>query len=428
MLRRRLRHCKASRLGLLLLIALTAATLTVVKNHNKTAYFTNRNLEIAEENHNSNVNCTKILRGDIEAIQNAKLELLTVKYRREQHRLTENDYINMTKDCYSFTRDRKYILYPLSDEEREFSIAYSIVVHHKIDMLERLLRTIYMPQNYYCIHVDKKSSESFMAAVKGISSCFENVFIASESENVVYASWRRVQADLNCMKDLHHAGAQWKYLINLCGMDFPIKTNREMVQMLKALKGENSLETEKMPPHKEVRWRKHYEITDNGIRKTDVDKMPPPFEIPVFSGSAYFVFSRAFVSNVLEDDKIRTILEWSKDTYSPDEFLWATLQRFPGMPGSVPANSKYDVSDMNSIARFVKWEYLEGDVAKGAPYPPCSGTHVRSVCVFGGGDLQFMLGKHHLFANKFDMDVDPTAIQCLEEYLRHKALYPQIQD
>ncbi|XP_075684389.1 beta-1,3-galactosyl-O-glycosyl-glycoprotein beta-1,6-N-acetylglucosaminyltransferase [Rhinoderma darwinii] len=425
MLKRKLRHCKVSRTSLLLFIALTAVTLTVLKNHNKTPYFSSRNLEIEGENPSSNVNCTKILRGDIEAIQNAKLEILTVKHK-EQQRLTENDYVNMTKDCYSFTRDRKYFLYPLSNEERKYPIAYSIVVHHKIDMLERLLRTIYMPQNSYCIHVDKKSSESFMAAVKGIVSCFENIFIASQLENVVYASWSRVQADLNCMKDLHHADAHWKYLINLCGMDFPIKSNREMVQMLQALNGENSLETEKMPPHKEVRWRKHYEITAHGIQKTDVNKEPPPFHVPMFSGSAYFVLSRAFVSQVLENDKIRTFLEWSKDTYSPDEFLWATLHRYPELPGSVPANSKYDVSDMNSIARFVKWEYLEGDVAKGAPYPPCSGSHVRSVCVFGAGDLQFMLRKHHLFANKFDMDVDPIAIQCLEEQLRHKALYPEI--
>ncbi|XP_075067104.1 beta-1,3-galactosyl-O-glycosyl-glycoprotein beta-1,6-N-acetylglucosaminyltransferase [Mixophyes fleayi] len=425
MLSRKLRHCRVNRVNLLLFMALTAVTLTLVKNHNKTLFYSSRNLELIGENPNVHVNCTKIIRGDVEEIQNAKLNLITVNYKSQLSRLTEKDYMNMTKDCYSFTKDRKYILYPLSKEESDFPIAYSIVIHHKIDMLERLLRSIYMPQNYYCIHVDKKSSESFLSAVKAIASCFENVFIASQLENVVYASWTRVQADLNCMKDLNHANARWKYLINLCGMDFPIKTNREMVQMLKALKGENSLETEKMPAHKETRWRKHYEISGSGIQKTDIDKMPPPFQIPVFSGSAYFVLSRALVNYVLTNDKIRTFLEWSKDTFSPDEFLWATLHRIPKVPGSVPANSKYDVSDMNSIARFVKWQYLEGDVSNGAPYPPCSGAHVRSVCVFGAGDLQFMLGKHHLFANKFDMDVDPIAIQCLEEHLRHKALYTE---
>ncbi|KAM5194165.1 beta-1,3-galactosyl-O-glycosyl-glycoprotein beta-1,6-N-acetylglucosaminyltransferase [Mantella aurantiaca] len=422
MLKRKLRHCKVNCARLFLFIGLTAVTFTLVKNHNKTLLFSKRNLELVGDGQD-HMNCTKIINGDIEEIQNAKLELLRVNYKERHSWLTEKDFVNMTKDCYSFTRNRKYILYPLSREESEFPIAYSIVVHHKIDMLERLLRTIYMPQNYYCIHVDKKSSESFLSAVKAIASCFENVFIASELENVVYASWTRVQADLRCMKDLYKANKQWKYLINLCGMDFPIKTNREMVQVLKALKGENSLESEKMPAHKESRWRKHYEVANSGIQKTDIDKEAPPLQIPIFSGSAYFVVSRAFVEHVLENDKARTFLEWSKDTYSPDEFLWATLHRISDVPGSVPANSKFDVSDMNSVARFVKWEYWEGDVAKGAPYPPCSGVHIRSVCVFGAGDLQFMLKQHHLFANKFDVDVDPNAIQCLEEHLRHKALY-----
>lgn len=45
-----------------------------------------------------------------------------------------------------------------------------------------------------------------------------------------------------------------------------------------------------------------------------------------------------------------------------------------------------------------------------------------ALCVFGVGDLSWMLRKHHFFANKFDMDVDPFALQCLEEHLRHKAL------
>ncbi|CAB1344772.1 unnamed protein product [Coregonus sp. 'balchen'] len=38
---------------------------------------------------------------------------------------------------------------------------------------------------------------------------------------------------------------------------------------------------------------------------------------------------------------------------------------------------------MNAIARMVKWSYLEGDVRKGAPYPPCSGASRRAVCVYG---------------------------------------------
>ncbi|XP_075787848.1 beta-1,3-galactosyl-O-glycosyl-glycoprotein beta-1,6-N-acetylglucosaminyltransferase [Pelodiscus sinensis] len=422
MLLRKLCFRQILRSKLLLILVFTLATIFVLNNNQKPDFLNHKHLELTDEDPTSNINCSKILQGDIEEIQNVKLEMLTVSFKKRP-KLTASDYINMTMDCASFTKMRKYIMEPLSKEEAEFPIAYSIVIYHKIDMLDRLLRSIYAPQNYYCIHVDKKSPESFLAAVKGIVSCFSNVFIASQLESVVYASWSRVQADLNCMKDLYRRSMNWKYLINLCGMDFPIKTNQEIVEKLKALKGENSLETEKMPSSKEIRWKKHYEIVDGKLKNMGIDKQPPPLSTPVFSGSAYFVASRRFVEYVLENSKILEFIEWAKDTYSPDEYLWATIQRIPEVPGAVSSSDKYDISDMNALARFVKWHYFEGDVSKGAPYPPCNGIHVRSVCVFGVGDLNWMLQKHHLFANKFDTDVDPFAIQCLEEYLRDKALH-----
>ncbi|XP_047380877.1 beta-1,3-galactosyl-O-glycosyl-glycoprotein beta-1,6-N-acetylglucosaminyltransferase [Sciurus carolinensis] len=396
-------------------------TFSVVRIHQKPEFVSVRHLELVGENPSNNINCTKILQGDADEIQKVKLEILTVKFRKRR-RWTPSDYINMTSDCPSFIKMRKYIVEPLSKEEESFPIAYSIVVHHKIEMLDRLLRAIYMPQNFYCIHVDKKSEDSFIAAVMGIASCFSNVFVASQLENVIYASWSRVQADLNCMKDLYRMSANWKYLINLCGLDFPIKTNLEIVRKLKSFMGENNLETEKMPSNKEERWKKHHVVINGKLTNTGTTKVHPPLKTPLFSGSAYFVVSREYVRYVLENESIQKFMEWAQDTYSPDEYLWATIQRIPEVPGSLSLSHKYDLSDMHSVARFVKWQYFEGDVAKGAPYPPCNGVHVRSVCVFGAGDLNWILRKHHFFANKFDPDVDLFAIQCLDEHLRHKAL------
>uniref|UniRef100_A0A8D2JLP6 Glucosaminyl (N-acetyl) transferase 1 n=1 Tax=Sciurus vulgaris TaxID=55149 RepID=A0A8D2JLP6_SCIVU len=396
-------------------------TFSIVRIHQKPEFVSVRHLELVGENPSNNINCTKILQGDADEIQKVKLEILTVKFRKRR-RWTPSDYINMTSDCPSFIKMRKYIVEPLSKEEESFPIAYSIVVHHKIEMLDRLLRAIYMPQNFYCIHVDKKSEDSFIAAVMGIASCFSNVFVASQLENVIYASWSRVQADLNCMKDLYRMSANWKYLINLCGLDFPIKTNLEIVRKLKSFMGENNLETEKMPSNKEERWKKHHVVINGKLTNTGTTKVHPPLKTPLFSGSAYFVVSREYVGYVLENESIHKFMEWAQDTYSPDEYLWATIQRIPEVPGSLSLSHKYDLSDMHSVARFVKWQYFEGDVAKGAPYPPCNGVHVRSVCVFGAGDLNWILRKHHFFANKFDPDVDLFAIQCLDEHLRHKAL------
>uniref|UniRef100_A0A8C4RW95 Glucosaminyl (N-acetyl) transferase 1 n=1 Tax=Erpetoichthys calabaricus TaxID=27687 RepID=A0A8C4RW95_ERPCA len=379
-------------------------------------------LEITDEYLDREINCNKIIGRDAEELEKAKILSVTVEYKKRR-RLTNEDYANVSQNCEEFIKRHKYVMFPLSEEEKDFPIAYSLVVHHKIDVLERLLRSIYNPQNLYCIHVDKKSPESFLKGVSAIADCFDNVFVASKLENVIYATWYRVQADLNCMKDLYARSTSWKYLINLCGQDFPIKTNLEIVKTLKALNGKNSMETEKMPPNKEVRWKMHYDIEDNSIRRSSTKKSDPPIDSPVFSGGAYIVVSRDFIKYVLEDKKVLNFSEWSKDTYSPDEFFWATLQRLPDVPGSLLSNSKYDISDMNSLSRFVKWSYLEGDVRKGAPYPPCTGQHVRAVCVFGSGDLVWLLKQQHLFANKFDVDVDPFAIHCLDKHLRHQALF-----
>ncbi|XP_007431617.1 beta-1,3-galactosyl-O-glycosyl-glycoprotein beta-1,6-N-acetylglucosaminyltransferase 3 [Python bivittatus] len=367
-----------------------------------------------------NISCSGISRGDIKAIQGALLSKLQWKNKRVS--LDEKYYLNLTKDCETFKERRKFIGFPLSEEEENFPIAYSMVIHEKIEVFERLLRSIFAPQNVYCVHVDSKSPEPFQKAVRAIASCFDNVFLASKQERVVYASWSRVQADLNCMEDLLQSKVRWRYLLNTCGTDFPIKTNAEIVQALKLLNGKNNMESEKPSSYKKNRWKYHFEVTDSVIQ-TQTIKSPPPQSSPMFTGSAYIVVTREFVQHIFKDPTARQLIEWSKDTYSPDEHLWATLHRMLGAPGSVPFNDKYDLTDMNSIARLVKWSYVGGDLSKGAPYSSCSGIYQRAICIYGFGDLHWLLAQHHLLANKFDPSIDDYAIQCLEEYLRYKAIY-----
>ncbi|XP_062855361.1 beta-1,3-galactosyl-O-glycosyl-glycoprotein beta-1,6-N-acetylglucosaminyltransferase-like [Trichomycterus rosablanca] len=366
--------------------------------------------------------CEMILNGDADEIELSKILTITKSFKNHTY-IPDAQYIELTNNCEKYRRSRKYLSVPLSTEEKAFSVAYSIVVHHKVQNFERLLRSIYTPQNFYCVHVDKKAPMSVMTGISGIVSCFDNVFLVSRRERVYYASWSRVQADINCMKDLYQVSNHWKYFINLCGQDFPIKTNLEIVRALKALAGANSLETETMPSSKNHRWMKKHRLINGIIRATNLNKEPPPFTLKIFSGGAYIVVSREFVRFVLEDPNAQMLMEWANDTYSPDELLWATLQRIPGVPGFLRPHSKYDISDIHSISRLVKWGPHE--LGFDAVYPRCHGIHIRNICVYGAGDLQWILEQHHLFANKFDTDVDPIAIRCLERYLRHKALKMQ---
>lgn len=173
----------------------------------------------------------------------------------------DKHYLELTQDCQRFRSTRKYLEFPLSCEEEDFPLAFSLVVHHKVENFERLLRAIYAPKNFYCVHMDIKAKASFLASIIAITSCFENVFLAIHPVSVVYVSWSHVQA-VNCISDLYRASPHWKYFINLCGQDYPIKTNLEMVRSLWALAGDNSMESEARPRGKKSRWKKVHQVVD----------------------------------------------------------------------------------------------------------------------------------------------------------------------
>ncbi|XP_041926763.1 beta-1,3-galactosyl-O-glycosyl-glycoprotein beta-1,6-N-acetylglucosaminyltransferase 4 [Alosa sapidissima] len=334
--------------------------------------------------------------------------------------LEDESIIKLTADCPRYNEARGYNEITASVEERQFPLAYSLVVHKNIPMVERILRAIYAPHNIYCIHYDQKSSKSFIAAVKSLVKCFPNVFIASQLESVQYAHVTRLKADLNCLSDLLHSSAQWKYVINLCGQDFPLKSNYELVSELKKLNGANMLETSRPSDLKKKRFQFQHELKDMPYEyqkipvRTTHAKDSPPHGIEMFIGSAYFVLSRDFVSYATGSQLALDFLAWSADTYSPDEHFWASLVRVPEAPGAI-ARSQPDVTDLMSKTRLVKWSYLEGNL-----YPACTGTHLRSVCIYGAAELRWLLNYGHWFANKFDPKVDPVLIKCLEEKLEEK--------
>ena len=52
---------------------------------------------------------------------------------------------------------------------------FSILFYKDLDQVVRLLRAIYRPQNYYCLHLDKKAPAEMHQIVDNLTSCFDNV-------------------------------------------------------------------------------------------------------------------------------------------------------------------------------------------------------------------------------------------------------------
>ncbi|XP_067424457.1 N-acetyllactosaminide beta-1,6-N-acetylglucosaminyl-transferase-like [Emydura macquarii macquarii] len=237
--------------------------------------------------------------------------------------------------CTTYLIQNHYITSPLSAEEAAFPLAYIMTLHKEFDTFERLFRSIYMPQNVYCIHMDRKATAKVKQDVEKLVNCFPNAFLASKMELVVYAGISRLQADLNCMKDLLESRIQWKYLLNTCGQDFPLKTNKEIIQYLKKFKGKNITPGGLPPAHitrrtKYVHREQVYSFF-SFMLSTFKRKAPPPHNVTIYFGSAYIAVTREFTKFVLKDQRAIDLLAWSKDTYSPDEHFWVTLNSIPGM-------------------------------------------------------------------------------------------------
>ena len=145
-----------------------------------------------------------------------------------------------SKNCGVFRERRGYLQSPMSQSEADFPIAFSLVVHKGAGLVERLLRAIYRPQNFYCVHVDSKADPAFYQAMRSLADCFSNVFVASRRATVHWGYYGVLEAEIICLRELlKHS--KWKYFINLTGEEFPLKTNKDIVQILQVMNGSNSI-------------------------------------------------------------------------------------------------------------------------------------------------------------------------------------------
>ncbi|XP_034061664.1 beta-1,3-galactosyl-O-glycosyl-glycoprotein beta-1,6-N-acetylglucosaminyltransferase 7 isoform X2 [Gymnodraco acuticeps] len=334
------------------------------------------------------------------------------RYRRDCQ--LESYIMNSRMQCSNLTRDLHFITKPLSREEEYYPLAFIVTVHKELELFVRLLRAIYMPQNVYCIHVDNKASVEYQTAVLKLVSCFKNTFLSSQRETVTYAGFSRLQADINCMKDLSKSKIGWRKVVNLCGQDFPVKSNLELVRYMqsKQWRDRNMTPGVKQPESMKQRTQlQHREIVGSHVAtRFRLKKGPPPHNLPVYFGTAYYALTRAFVDFVLESPKAQDLLEWSKDTFSPDEHYWVTLNHIK-VPGShIDGGWEGDI-------RAIKWRDQEGRVHNG-----CKGHYVREICIYGVEDLPWIVNRNSMFANKFESNTFPEALDCLEQWHRNKVL------
>lgn len=334
--------------------------------------------------------------------------------------LNKIDLKTMTRNCSAYKISRQYFMVS-TRKESDFPIAFNILFHKNVHQLERLLRTIYREHNHYCIHVDAKTPLYVTEAVRHITDCFDNVFLASRSETVIYQGFSRLVADINCMRDHVERSNSWKYLINMASSELPIMSNLQLVEILRLFNGANNMREVLLPDTGNRYSRRH--IThidavskDGYIEHTVTIKDPPPYGLTIIKGNAYNIFSRGFVIFALTDVRAQDLLTWSADTLTPDEHYWATLNNVYINPFlNTPGGNTVHPNKTSYFGRYIGWR------DNSVKFSRClAGRYVHNICIFSALDLPAIKVRHEIIANKFDVDYDPLAYTCMEEWLFNK--------
>ena len=353
------------------------------------------------------VNCSKLFVGDKEETDRVSRTMAALK----RTLLPNAEVLQSVKNCTWLRNSFQDYTYN-SDLELSFPLAFTFVVHDSPQQVLRLLRVLYRPQNTYCIHYDAKSEHKEF--FESIADCFGNVIIPAKHETVVWGHYGVLGAQMHCLRALQQhrlkqePRLQWKYLINLCGKELPLSTNRALIQQLMQLNGSSSIFAYQDKDEwvtERVMHRSFLNKQTNRIFTNHTLKVTPPFPLSQFYKSqTYVALSYLFTNFLVSNSTAKEYLQFFKFCQNPEEHFYATVFMLPGATGGYVMGQNYfrmeNVFWMNSRSNYT-----------------CYGGIIHQVCIVSYLDLPniLSLAGTHVFHNKYFMERDPVVAQCLEE-------------
>ena len=274
-------------------------------------------------------NCTLLFRRDeleIERVQNAS-RVWPVK----EHALNFTTWVK-EHNCTHYKDELLDNLYTTKDEVM-FPLAFAFIVHNNPFQVFRLMKAIYRTHNIYCIHYDRRSSYDMKLLFNNLAMCFNNIIIASNITEVHWGHHSLMDAQMHCFRDLlrhHRHEYPWRYVITLCGKELPLRTNREIVQLLKPLKGTSAIRTLPAPLSEYKQFNMTWNKTERYYVPTQMRAEPIPYNLTIYKSMIYFALTPEFVNYVLNDEVAIALLKFLKDAYIPEEHFYSTLFMIQG--------------------------------------------------------------------------------------------------
>ncbi|CAF1158633.1 unnamed protein product [Adineta ricciae] len=302
-------------------------------------------------------------------------------------------YLSYPKDCRFFKRGST-----ASTEELTYPLAFTIMIYSNLDQFEFLLQTIYRKSNYYCIHVDLKAPIALYQAIQERVACVTNIFLPKQRVNVTWGQFSVLEAEHLCQKELLQQAKSWKYYFNLANSDIPLKTNTELIQILKLYNNQNDVTS--LPYRSQLRQKNPFRSSNRTL--------PPSITLPFYKGEFHVLLTREAVDFIHMNERVKDLYNFLNGTIVPDEHYYSMINRWKETPGYF--SQDHDLSQTSFMTRYKIW-------ADRPERALCRGGFTRTICVFNHEDLWHLATSPHLFANKIFFQRDRSVAYCMGQYL-----------
>lgn len=296
-----------------------------------------------------------------------------------------------------------------------FMIAYFILVHRYPEQFRRLLTSIYDPDNYYLLHVDKRSGKALYREILEMVKQYPNVSLL-DSQNVVWGGYSMVDVELKAIKKLLHINNKWEYFINLSGQDFPLKSQLAIKNYLIQNKGKNYLTFAnqiKERPNTLNRIQNYYIESANGFEGKPIRRKYLKDIIP-YIGGQWKILTRDCCDFITHNRDISKYRKYYRNTLIPDESFFQT----------VLMNTHYTGPLINDHKRAIIWipdiALTQGkkNSTKTTQTLIDSGKVKLRPKTFTIQDKVYLLSSDALFARKFDETVDSSILDICEQRIQ----------
>lgn len=295
-------------------------------------------------------------------------------------------------------------------------IVYVILAHKLPDQVLRLVTKLNTSNNFFLVHVDKKTDAKTYGRMRTSLTQYPNVRFLRR-----YVCWWGdsgvLDASLEGIREIVNSRIPCDYLILLSGQDYPIKSNDQIRDTLQQCRGQSFMEYFALPDEHwrdengglnriaywHFNWRGHrVALRRNGRVLTLISALlgsslaatlPVDRRIPgnlqPFGGSALWCISRECVELVYTFVKHnQAFLKFFKNVLSPEEIFYQT----------VLLNSRLKSSIVNDDLHHIVWR-------------SASSLHPT---ILAKRDLADIMTSGKLFARKFDVTVDETILDLID--------------